>query len=61
MSGPEFLYLIFGLVLGAIGGYGLRAYRSRVRRERYRRSTSYHVLGEHQGTTNGDRDAKDRD
>jgi hypothetical protein len=45
MSDSEFFYLILGLVAGAVAGYGLRAYRSYRRRQRYRTSSAYHIHG----------------
>ena len=45
MSDPEVLYLILGLVVGGAAGYGLRAYRSYLRRKRYRTSSAYHIHG----------------
>lgn len=47
MSGPEFIYLVLGLVVGVVAGYGLRAYRSHLRRQRYRTSSAYHIHGVH--------------
>jgi hypothetical protein len=51
MSGPEFAFLILGLAASGAAGYGLRAHRSHLRRQRYRTSSAYHIHGAHDAAT----------